>query len=349
LKKLLQLPLVRVAIALFSAFLITASLHEIRASRDVVPDFACTLELAPGKSPLKETTIDIPAGATGSQVAQLLLKAGVVASSEIYFRTAVADPRSVRVAPGIHLIQKRICAKDALEQLLDSDRIAGLINISEGMWISEIIPQMVAAGWSRAEVQKALSDVVKPEGFSKTEGLLFPAQYSFARGTTALAAVQVMVDRGVSEIKKAGLDKAGLDFSPQELLIIASLIQAEGNYEDFTRISQVVRNRLTKGMPLQFDSTVHYVKQSRGSVFLSTQSTLVNSPYNTYRRYGLPPGPINNPGGTALLAAVNPTPGDWIFFITVAPFDTRFTSDIKQFNEWKVLYKKNLRAGAFDK
>ena len=102
-------------------------------------------------------------------------------------------------------------------------------------------------------------------------------------------------------------------------------------------------------MPLQFDSTVHYVKQSRGSVFLSTQSTLVNSPYNTYRRYGLPPGPINNPGSTALLAAVNPTPGDWIFFITVAPFDTRFTSDIKQFNEWKVLYKKNLRAGAFDK
>jgi UPF0755 protein len=101
-------------------------------------------------------------------------------------------------------------------------------------------------------------------------------------------------------------------------------------------------------MPLQFDSTVHYVKKSRGNVFLSTQSTLINSPYNTYRRYGLPPGPINNPGSEALNAAINPMPGDWIFFITVAPFDTRFTADIKQFNEWKVLYKKNLAAGAFE-
>ncbi len=131
------------------------------------------------------------------------------------------------------------------------------------------------------------------------------------------------------------------------MLIIASLVQAEGNTEDFAKISQVIRNRLTKGMPLQFDSTVHYVKKTRGSIFLSTQSTLLNSPYNTYRKYGLPPGPINNPGSDAMRAAVNPTPGDWLYFITVAPFDTRYTSDISQFNDWKVEYKKNLRAGKF--
>ena len=123
--------------------------------------------------------------------------------------------------------------------------------------------------------------------------------------------------------------------------------QAEGNEADFEKISQVIRNRLTKGMPLQFDSTVHYVKKSRGSVFLSTQSTLINSPYNTYKRYGLPPGPINNPGFNALRAAVRPQAGDWLYFITVAPFDTRFTSDINEFNNWKIEYKKNLRAGKF--
>jgi UPF0755 protein len=100
-------------------------------------------------------------------------------------------------------------------------------------------------------------------------------------------------------------------------------------------------------MPLQFDSTVHYVKQSRGSVFLSTQSTFINSPYNTYRRYGLPPGPINNPGYDAMYASTHPEAGAWLFFITVAPGDTRFTDSIEEFNNWKVLYKKNLKAGKF--
>jgi UPF0755 protein len=148
-------------------------------------------------------------------------------------------------------------------------------------------------------------------------------------------------------MQKAGFFDSKSTFSPQQLLTIASLLQAEGNTEDFRKISQVVRNRLKVGMPLQFDSTVHYVKKSRGSVFLSTKSTYISSPYNTYRKYGLPPGPINNPGLAAMRAATNPTTGNWLYFITVAPFDTRFTSDIKQFNEWKVEYKKNLRAGEF--
>jgi UPF0755 protein len=100
-------------------------------------------------------------------------------------------------------------------------------------------------------------------------------------------------------------------------------------------------------MPLQFDSTVHYIKGSRGSVFLSTQSTLLKSPYNSYRNYGLPPGPINNPGAKAMYAAVHPEKGVWLYFITVAPGDTRFTDSLDQFNNWKVLYKKNLRDGKF--
>jgi UPF0755 protein len=101
-------------------------------------------------------------------------------------------------------------------------------------------------------------------------------------------------------------------------------------------------------MPLQMDSTIHYVQKLRGNIFLSTKSTLLNSPYNTYRKYGLPPGPIGNPGKQALLAAVNPEPGDWIYFITVAPNDTRFTSSFEEFGVWKVEYKKNLRAGLFE-
>ena len=333
--------LVRVGAALLSTLLITAGLHFVRLPGASAPDFPCTS----GNG--TNTTVSISSGETGSSIAHSLFAAGVVKSAESYFRVAVGDKRSQKVAPGNHLLDKGICAKDALNQLLDSSRITGLINIVEGAWVSEILPQSNKAGISSTDVAKAISSVKKPRGFTSLEGLLFPAQYSFAQRTSAQVALQAMIDRATNEMKSAGIFSSREKFTPQQLLIISSLVQAEGNEKDFEKISQVIRNRLTKGMPLQFDSTVHYVKKSRGSVFLSTQSTLINSPYNTYKRYGLPPGPINNPGSKALRAAVRPLAGDWLYFITVAPFDTRFTNDINQFNTWKIEYKKNLRAGKF--
>ena len=147
----------------------------------------------------------------------------------------------------------------------------------------------------------------------------------------------------------------GIDFTDpekkldkQELVILASLIQAEGRTQDFAQISRVVRNRLALGMPLQFDSTVHYVMKSRGEIFLSNKSTKLKSPFNTYQNRGLPPAPIGNPGLAALKAAIAPADGDWLFFITVAPGDTRFTKSFSEFNNWKLLYQKNRKAGAFD-
>jgi UPF0755 protein len=332
----------RIATALILAFFATLFIHYFRTPTSSAPDFECS------NSSQNSVNIAITNGESGSSIAQSLYSSGVIKSAESYFRVAVGDLRSQKVAPGIHQIEKRICAKMALEQLLDSSRIVGLIDITEGAWLTEVIPQFNRAGMSRLEISKAMNVVVKPQGFSHLEGLLFPAQYSFAQGTSALTALQTMVDRAEKEMRKAGFYSTREKITPQKLLIIASLIQAEGNEQDFSRISQVIRNRLAKGMPLQFDSTVHYVKKSRGSVFLSTNSTLIDSPYNTYRRYGLPPGPINNPGAVALRAAVNPLKGDWLYFITVAPFDTRFTNNLEQFNIWKIEYKKNLREGRFE-
>jgi UPF0755 protein len=110
----------------------------------------------------------------------------------------------------------------------------------------------------------------------------------------------------------------------------------------------VIYNRLTIGMPLQMDSTVHFVQKLRGEIFLSSRSTLINSPYNTYKKYGLPPGPICSPGADAMSAALNPADGDWLYFITVAPGDTRFTKSLDEFNTWKALYAKNRKAGVFE-
>jgi len=337
----LESPIFRVASALLVALLLTITLREARVLSNSAPDFPC----AQGST--KEVTIEIKRGETGSSIARQLSSKGVTKSSEVFFRVAVSDPRAAQIAPGAHRLSTGICAKEALNQLLDSKRLSGLINIVEGAWISEVTPQMYKAGFTAKDVTESLRSVVKPRGFTSLEGLLFPAQYSFAQGTSAQSAISSMVKNSERAMQKAGFYSSESKYSPQQLLVIASLLQAEGKSQDFRKISQVIQNRLRIGMPLQFDSTVHYVKKLRGNIFLSTQSTLISSPYNTYRRYGLPPGPINNPGIAAMRAAINPEPGNWIYFITVAPSDTRFTADLDQFSAWKVEYKKNLRAGLF--
>lgn len=337
----LQSEKVRVLLALAFAFLLTISIREVRGIGGTAPDFSC----AQGSG--EEVSVEITSGESGSSIANSLFAKGVVKSSQSFFRIAVSDERSAQIAPGTHRLQKGICAKEALNQLLDTKRIVGLVNIVEGAWISEIIPQMVKAGFMQSEISRALRNIERPAGFTTLEGLLFPAQYSFEKGTPAEKALAAMISNSQRAMQNAGFFNSNSSFSPQQFLIIASLLQAEGNTGDFRKISQVIRNRLKVGMPLQFDSTVHYIKKSRGSVFLSTKSTFITSPYNTYRKYGLPPGPINNPGLAAMRAATDPMLGDWLYFITVAPFDTRFTSDVKQFNQWKIEYKKNLRAGKF--
>ena len=333
--------LLRVIAALAVVFIFTGGLHEMRKGGGGAPNFPCQT------SENSEAIISIGKGATGAVIAQLLFDAKVVKSSSSFFQVAVSDKRSERIAPGTHRIQIKLCAKDALDQLLDPKRITSLIGVIEGAWITEIADAMVASGFSRKEVTAAIKSVDLPAGFKTLEGLLFPAQYSFEDKTSAQSAMTSMIERALLEMSNSGIAAGSGKYSPQQLLIIASIIQAEGEPKDFGKVSQVIRNRLRMGMPLQMDSTVHFVQKLRGNIFLSTKSTLINSEYNTYRKYGLPPGPIGNPGLAAMVAAVSPEVGDWIYFITVAPGDTRFTSTLDQFNIWKAEYRKNLRAGVF--
>ena len=333
--------LLRVIAALAVVFIFTGGLHEMRKGGGGAPNFPCQT------SENSEAIISIGKGATGAVIAQLLFDAKVVKSSSSFFQVAVSDKRSERIAPGTHRIQIKLCAKDALDQLLDPKRITSLIGVIEGAWITEIADAMVASGFSRKEVTAAIKSVDLPAGFKTLEGLLFPAQYSFEDKTSAQSALTSMIERALLEMSNSGIAAGSGKYSPQQLLIIASIIQAEGEPKDFGKVSQVIRNRLRMGMPLQMDSTVHFVQKLRGNIFLSTKSTLINSEYNTYRKYGLPPGPIGNPGLAAMVAAVSPEVGDWIYFITVAPGDTRFTSTLDQFNIWKAEYRKNLRAGVF--
>ena len=147
--------------------------------------------------------------------------------------------------------------------------------------------------------------------------------------------------------KETKVDLGYKGFSPLELVTIASIIQAEGDPQDFTKIAQVIYNRLKIGMPLQMNTTIEYAANLRGKIRLPYKELEVNSKYNTYKYRGLPPGPIGNPGQAALNASVNPESGDWLYFITVKPQDTRFTKSYDQFNIWADEFRKNEKAGLF--
>jgi UPF0755 protein len=332
-----QLVISSLFILVVAAFLLT------RLGPSAAPDFPRNTTL----SGAAEVVIDIPAGSAGSAIAKLLFDNGVVKSSEAFFRVAVGDKRSEKIAPGNHRLTKEISAQQALEQLLDPERIPNLVRVYEGNWKSEIAKALVTYGFSASEVSSGLAKAELPKGFREIEGLLFPAQYSFPESTTALEAVQAIVDRFTQEPAVKELLLGTQRFNPSELLTIASIIQAEGETKDFAKVSRVIYNRLSIGMPLQMDSTVHFVQKLRGQIFLSSRSTLINSPYNTYKKYGLPPGPICSPGADAITAALEPAAGDWLYFITVAPGDTRFTKSIDEFNSWKAIYDKNRKAGVF--
>lgn len=335
---------VRLAGALAFVLALAFALHSVRSGVSAAPDFP-TRSIASGE---QEVLIEVASGASGSDLARLLFDKKIIKSSSAYFRLAVADKRSNKVSPGTHRLNLTISAAQALNQLLDPDRIPNLIKVFEGAWRSEIIDSMLTYGFTSAQINEGFRKLVLPVGFTDAEGLLFPAQYSFASGTSASKVVQSMVDRFMEE--KSGQDILAVTgkYSPLEILTIASIVQSEGDTADFSKVSRVIFNRLKISMPLQMDSTVHYIKRVRGQIFLSTSSTLIKSPYNTYKHYGLPPSPIGNPGAEAMNAALNPAIGDWLYFITVAPGDTRFTASNDEFNNWKILYQKNRKAGAFN-
>ena len=324
--------------------LFTFSLFLVRTQSSSAPDFDSVQSV----QDLPEVTIEIPDGATGSQIASILFESGVVKSSEAYFRVAVGDARSQKVAPGSHRLTLKISARQALDQLLDPDRIPNLIRVAEGAWKSEVQSAFINYGFTKQEVSKAFSSLKLPQGFSNSEGLIFPAQYSFPQDTSAQEAAQSMIDRFSEDLYGKKLLQGNKDFSAQQLLTIASIVQAESTNEDFSKVARVIYNRLKIGMPLQMDSTVHFIMQARGDIFLSRKSTALNSPYNTYRKFGLPPGPICSPSSDAIKATLEPIQGDWLYFITVAPGDTRFTASFDEFSKWKVEYTKNRKAGAFN-
>jgi UPF0755 protein len=328
-------------LALSFVLLVTLGLREVAPGARNAPDFD-------GSARGPEVVIHIEPGMTGSQVGEVLERESVVKSALAYFRAAVANSESKRIAPGEHRVETQIPAAEAVLQLLDPNRIVDLVRIRDGARLSEVVDALVEAGFEKKKISKALSNLKPPLGFKlpSVEGFLYPAFYSFPRGTDEEGALLAMLSR--FQQSSSDLNWRFEDFSKEELLIISSLVESEGTPDVFAKVARVIYNRLDKGMKLQFDSTVHYVFNRRGEIALSLKDTQVRNRYNTFVYGGLPPGPIGSPTRAAIEATLNPAAGDWLYFVTVLPNETQFTASYDEFLKFKAEYKRNYANGAFE-
>jgi cell division protein YceG involved in septum cleavage len=164
------------------------------------------------------------------------------------------------------------------------------------------------------------------------EGYLFPATYPLTKKATPESLLSLMVDTANKKFNgvpiTAGAQRNAMNV--YQAVTIASIVQAEAaTKEDMGKVARVIFNRLERGMPLQMDSTLNYAL-GRATLKTTEADTRIESPYNSYQRMGLPPTPIDNPGEEAVRAAINPPAGDWLYFVTVKPGDTRFTADFAE-------------------
>jgi UPF0755 protein len=299
-------------------------------------------------NPGSEIVFLIQDGELGSSIAQNLENQGVVKSAAKFIEEFNKDPKASGINPGSHSIQTQIPARTAIEQLLDPKRMKSALVVREGSTFASVLSLLKTnENIARTKTGYGAVKPVYANPRNSLEGSLFPARYSFEANTSVERALKTMVAKAKSEYTRLGVD-AGFDkYKPFEVLTIASMVQIEGDPSNFSKVARVIYNRLRIGMALQLNATVQYATNSQGQIMLSNKATKINSPYNTYRFAGLPPTPIANPSNDAIVATLNPANGDWLYFITVAPKDTRFTKDFTEFSEWNTEFNKNVAAGKF--
>jgi UPF0755 protein len=299
-------------------------------------------------NPGSEIVFLVQDGELGSSIAQNLENQGVVKSAAKFIEEFNRDPKASGISPGSHSIQTQIPARTAIEQLLDPKRMKSALVVREGSTFASVLSLLKTnENIARTKTGYGAVKPVYANPRNSLEGSLFPARYSFEANTSVERALKTMVAKAKSEYTRLGVD-AGFDkYKPFEVLTIASMVQIEGDPSNFSKVARVIYNRLRIGMALQLNATVQYATNSQGQIMLSNKATKINSPYNTYRFAGLPPTPIANPSNDAIVATLNPAYGDWLYFITVAPKDTRFTKDFTEFSEWNTEFNKNVAAGKF--
>lgn len=288
--------------------------------------------------------VQINPGDTLAQIGNSLKELGVVASVDGFIAAANDNPDSGSIAPGAYNLLLEMKSSDAILALLDpANRVVTRVVIPEGKRVSWVINTLATeTGIPLADFEAAVAkanELGLPEFASgNAEGFLFPATYEFGPGSTADQMISEMIARFNAEAKAIDLEAraAAMGRTAYEIVIVASLLEGEGQPRDFAKVARVVYNRLAEPMRLQFDSAVNY-GLGIADVLLTMELLDTPTDYNVYLNDGLTPTPINNPGGLALEAALNPESGDWLYFITtdLLTTETKFTQSYEEFLVFK--------------
>lgn len=282
---------------------------------------------------------------TATEIGERLAAQHVVASKRVFVNAVEADNDQSNLQPGTFDLKYHMSAQEAIAILVNPDKAKDLIQIRSDTRAIDIVSQTVAdnPAWTAAEVTAALNNkgvgVLPTCANGSYEGWLQPGTYDPKSYKTPADMLAAMVKARI-----AALDALKVPTGPEreKILTIASIIGGEVNQSQYYgKVSRVIANRLAQNMPLGMDSVIAYGNNTQDSELTETMLTDASNPYNDRIHAGLPPTPINQPNSEMIEAAMNPTPGDWLYFVTVNldTGETEFTDNNAQFQQYKSQYE----------
>ena len=325
-----------------------AALPTVKSYISGPPDFP-----GPGRG---EVQIEVAAGDTIAKIGNVLKAAGVVKSVDAFVAAANENPKSSRIQPGFFIMKLEMNSTDAMSLLIAGEsKVVTRVTIPEGKRASWIIETLVkATKIPQKDFEKSLKNAeslgLPTIAKGNVEGFLFPATYEFNPSATSDDILRTMFDKfnSVADSIELDLKAKNLDLTAYDIIKVASMVEVEAHPTDFAKVSRVVYNRLAAPMPLGFDSTIAYGlnRAADAGVEISAEELAVDTPYNSRIHSGLPPTPIGNPGEAAIVAALNPESGPWLFFVTtdLVTQETKFTDSEAEFNKFVEEYRASCEA-----
>jgi len=270
----------------------------------------------------KPVRVDVPKGASGAVVAKNLENAELI-RHEMLFRLVLKTTNSGnKIQPGNYIIDPNKNMMEILHQLIHGQGKLRLVTIPEGLTINQIADlldkQEVVNKKDFIAATKSRKYRINGKDVKNLEGYLLPETYDFPKRFDADDIVGRMIGEFngvvVPEYKKKK-DSLPEKLSLAKIVIMASLVEREAQVpSERPIIASVYYNRLKKGMLLQCDATVQFALGKNKPV-LKYSDLEVDSPYNTYKYRGLPPGPIANPGFDSIKAVLNPQKTDYLYYV----------------------------------
>jgi len=303
-----------------------------------------------------ETFVDIPAGTGPTGIGARLVSAGVVQDAWTFRVAVLLSGRARELKAGEYRFDAPITALEVVDTIARGDVDTRMLTFREGLTMAEMAVVYeqrgfgVAADFITAGRNASLINDLDPTA-RDLEGYLFPETYALPRHTPAAQLVAQMV-AGFKKAFDEGLRSAAAadGLTVRQAVTVASLVEKEtASGDERPLVAAVYRNRMRIRMGMQADPTVIYALQKAGKYDgnLSKTDLQFDSPYNTYRYAGLPPGPIAAPGRASLVAVVNPAAVDYLYFVSRNDGTHVFATTLAEHNKnvftWQVEYFRNLR------